>query len=304
MALATLIACETGVRLIGPSISKDIRHIRQFPKIAQTLDKDRRLRILFLGNSLTKAGADVDAFKSELNSIGLDPACAITAPDNTVLFDWYYVFKNVFESTDKAPDMLIVGFYKAQMEDSTKTFTRSFGHDFCNLRENATEVFEHEFTEFEDRASFIISSFSSAYTYQNRIKKRVMDVILPDCRVAMSRLNRMEKAAGESRQAKNRVKPPPTYNRLKRFIAMAKRARTHVVFVAMPPGNWSLDTEIPKIVEHSGMTFVDCRIDSLPTLPSDYFSDGYHLNEAGAAIYSRFLAEKLVPEIRRLTSRR
>ena len=120
----------------------------------------------------------------------------------------------------------------------------------------------------------------------------------------MGRINEIIRARRKIRETQASRIPRPTYRRLKRFMAMLRRSGTHGVFVAMPSGDWALDPAIAEIVRQAGMTFVDGRTTVLPVLTRDYFRDGYHLDKAGAGIYSRFLAKKLVGELKKLSERR
>jgi len=303
VALAAVMACEVAVRHAAPSLSKDMQHIREFPEIARELHSSQRLEILFLGNSLTGAGTDLDAFQSELEQSALHPAYGIVCPDNTTLSEWYYIFKNVFAVRQQAPDVAIIGFHNRQMCDSETIRTRKLGHDFCEFGDTA-EVFEHDLTGFDERATYLLSSFSAAYAYQDRIKHRTLDRIIPDFRFGMGRINEIIRARRKIRETQASRIPRPTYRRLKRFMAMLRRSGTHGVFVAMPSGDWALDPAIAEIVRQAGMTFVDGRTTVLPVLTRDYFRDGYHLDKAGAGIYSRFLAKKLVGELKKLSERR
>jgi hypothetical protein len=94
VVLVALAACEAGVRKLGPSVSLDDRHCAQIPDIAAGLARRRPPRILFLGNSLTRAGVSLDSFREQLAGTALGEAnCAAVFPDNTVVSNWYYLYK-------------------------------------------------------------------------------------------------------------------------------------------------------------------------------------------------------------------
>ena len=298
-------ACEVAVRRVGPALSGDMRHIQTFPAIARKLDNSRRLRILFLGNSLTRTNTDVNAFQSELERSAVDPpACAVISPDDTVLSDWYYIFKNVFSVRQQAPDVVVIGFRRnRQVCDSGMPHARKLGRDFCNLGDTA-EVFEHELAGLAERTAYLLSSFCAVYAYQERIKHRILDRVIPDFRPGMRKINAIITESQGVREAQASQMPRLTYRRLRRFMAMLKRSGTRGVFVAMPLGDWPLDAAIPEMVREAGMTFVDCRRTALPALTGDYAPDGFHLGKAGARIYSRFLAKKLAGELKKQSEQR
>ena len=68
-----LFAAEAGIRAVGRSISVDLEHIGGIPALAEEFGQGDGLRVLFLGNSLTRAGLDPDSFELAAKSQGLGP---------------------------------------------------------------------------------------------------------------------------------------------------------------------------------------------------------------------------------------
>ena len=106
-----LLAAEAGIRSVGSSISLDLEHIGGIPAIAEEFGQGDELRVLFLGNSLTRAGLNPEAFELEAASQGLGPLrIAHIYPDDTTISEWPHVFKHFFVDPDLLPDVLVVGF--------------------------------------------------------------------------------------------------------------------------------------------------------------------------------------------------
>src|SRR5262245_55287376 len=96
--LLVLMGAESGTRLFESNLSKDIIHLQSFKQIAQDIHREslnNRTTILFLGNSMTREGVDVEAFKQCIEQPS-SKECFVTRimPDNTALADWYYAYKH------------------------------------------------------------------------------------------------------------------------------------------------------------------------------------------------------------------
>src|SRR5688572_30125494 len=89
--VALLGASEAGIRLLGVRLSKDIQHLEQFEMLAERISapvEARETRVLFLGNSLTRLGVDVEVFQQTAAEHNLGPfRVERIMPDNTALAD-------------------------------------------------------------------------------------------------------------------------------------------------------------------------------------------------------------------------
>ncbi len=305
VVLAVVAAYELAIRRAERALSTDVQHIRSVGEAAARLHQEPRPRVLFLGNSLTGYGADCGAFTDELKRLGLPEAsCARAVPDATGISDWYYLFRNDFVVPRHVPDVVIVGFARGHLADDHPLDPRHLGRYFCRLRD-VPELFRFDLKTVEERASFLLGYLSAAYGNQDRTKKRLLDVIIPDYRYGERTLNAMSQAAAERReqQAPPAAGPPVTYGRLRRFMEMLRRQGVVGIFVAMPrPEPWPMPEELPGILADGGMLYVDFR--RVPGLRNENFPDGMHLDPAGAEIYSRALARRLADVIRPLAASR
>src|SRR5687767_1062645 len=106
LVVAALAACELVVRLREQALSLDVRHIRQIPEISARLAQGEGLRLLFIGNSMTRYGVEPEILGREITAQGIAPLrIERVFPDATALPDWYYAFQHHFVAPDRPPDV-------------------------------------------------------------------------------------------------------------------------------------------------------------------------------------------------------
>jgi hypothetical protein len=299
-----LAAYEISVRRAEVALSTDVRHIYELPDIADRLHASGPPRVLLLGNSLTGRGVDVEIFRGELAARGADGiACAKAAPDATTVSDWYYALKNHFAARGRAPEVVIIGFGNGHLPDDRAVDPRALGRYFCRLSD-IPELFRHELFTVGQRSQFVLSYLSAGFGNQDRVKKRVLDVIIPDYRRGSRRINALNLAGEAAAEAEQNPQAEyhPTFQRLRRLMALLRRHDVRGIFVAMPkPGRWEPEPGLPEAVVDGGMTFVDCR--KIRGLTRRQFPDGMHLGREGATIYSRALAARLAEPLKHIAAR-
>lgn len=298
--LATLLGAEGAVRFLGVSRSQDVRHLEQAAAIVESLHAEPPPRALFLGNSLTNAGVDVESFRGAVRSAG-GPAvsCAKVHPDDTNILDWYYLYLNRVERPAVRPEALIVGFAMDQVSDGRRAQPRHLG-EMCAWTD-VPELFSNDLLNAGDRVDFVFARASWLYARQETLKHRILSDIIPWYAESHQQLNtRGKQASSESATTKQ----APSYSRLNRWLGLLQRSNTHAVFVAMPipvpvakDEPYALDGTLRDYCSDRGAVLIDAR--DVPGLETDAaYSDGYHLNAAGAKAYSEFLGMALADEFR------
>ena len=288
--LLVLAGCEVMMRFGEQFLSRDVQHIKQIPAISQTLADSKGERILFIGNSLVRAGINPDAIEEELKAQGVAPVhIERVFPDSTSLPDWYRLFKHYFVGTSHLPEALVLCFSDIALQDSSGTDPSRLGHYYSSPGE-LPEIFDQDLRDFNRSAEFILSSLSYSFANRMRVRTRALDLIVPDYRNSAQRINRDMK---REQFAKTTSK---SYQRLSRLLATAKQDGVRVVVVAMPqPIVYALDPQIKTVVESAGMTFLDCRV--VNGISSASFVDEMHLGPGGALTYSHFLGSQLAGKI-------
>lgn len=293
LVLLVLAGCELFVRRGERALSRDVQHIRSIPETARELTAGEGLRVLFLGNSMLRSGVEEPLLEEELRAQGVGPLrVGRVFPDATGLVDWYYAFKHYFVAPRRLPDVLVVCFAARDLEDGRRGQPWRLAR-YYTAPEDFPEVFAKELPEFDTRAEFSLAYVSAAYANRTRAQTRLLDRIIPHYRETAQQINRAQQQQAPGGHA---AAAPPTYERLDRFINLAKGHGVRVIFLAMPlRDEYALDPELRKTIEAAGMTLVDGR--HVKGIGAETFEDEMHLNGDGAEIYTRFLARRLAPQL-------
>jgi len=297
--LALFFGLEMTFRLAGQKLSKDIEHLRSFPQIAKTLaafPSDQGTRILFLGNSLTRYGVDVDQFAEVCRDQFHERVQAVKMnPDNTALADWYYGYRRYFHRQQIRPDLVIIGFEGGHLRDAPSHHPDRLAQYYCDANDYP-ELCRFDLHGFEEHASYWLARFSSAFGNRDRIQRRVLDDLIPGYRAGMDELNlrmNQQQLTGVATDTQ------PDYSRLLEFVAMAERDQVQVFLVAMPvPEAYEFDTGLLEVVHSTSAKLIDCR--QVPGIQPEMFFDGLHMDEQAQLLYSRFLAEQCGPLLQTL----
>jgi hypothetical protein len=295
---SVLAAAELAGRFAGRSLSVDESHVREIPEIARRLHAGRPPRILFLGNSLTRCGVDLEAFRAELRARGVpDAACEKVVPDGTGICEWYYYFKRHFADADETPDVVIVGFQGTAASDENLVRVEKLGQDVCTLRD-VPELFTSDVEGFGDRVQFLLSYCFYSVGKQTNMQHRVLSLVVPNYIQETQELNRVVQSG--RRKGGPSAPPRSTYRRLDRLMDMLRRIDVRGVFVAMPGATeQTLDPLLVETVREGGMTLIDGR--RIERLDAERFFDGVHMDPTAADMYSRFVARAVAEQLKELT---
>lgn len=289
LVLLVLLGYEFIIRTQEEALSLDVKHIRQIPAISSSLVRSEGLRVLFLGNSLTRNGVDAAVLEKELRAQGVGPLhIERVFPDESTISDWYYIFKDKFVDAGHLPNVLIVSFAEAHLQDNQAIKPDRLAGYFTSA-DDIPEIFANDVRDFDSRSDFLLSALSSSFANRTRVRTRLLDLLIPYYRDSAPRLNRTLQTT-KSGKAEN---VQHTYHRLERLMAMAQKHGVRIIFVAMPQREkvYPVDPQLRNIIEASEMTFIDCR--TVEGLERENYIDEMHLNSNGGAIYSRYLARQL-----------
>jgi hypothetical protein len=280
-----LIGSEIGVRRLLHGTAND-QHLREIPEIASRLRQANGVRILFLGNSLTRTNLNLRTFVEEVTA---EHPARIQAesvyPDDSKVAEWYYTFKHYFVDTGSRPEILVVSFAARQLEDTGALDPARFATAFGGY-ENKDELFRDEITGFGDRVEFYLASVSAAFAHRERVKDRLLAAVIPHYKQTALRVNRA------LRDAKPASGGKPSYRRLGKLIALASKDRIRVILVSMPqPIPYPVNEGLLAFARERGVDYHDGRF--VEGLTGSHFVDGYHLGAEGAKVFSRALAGRM-----------
>jgi hypothetical protein len=290
--VAILLASELALRQLEGRLSIDLRHIRGIPSIAQRLTEGDGVRVLFLGNSLTREAVDIDVFQEESGRLGIGPLNAVSVfPDDSAVGEWIWVFNHFFVDPNIPVDVVVVGFARNHLTDSNPLAIERIAAFYSNLSD-APKIFHLDLPAFGERVEFLLAHFSHAFAHRERVSRRVLDALIPHYRSTSRRIN-LSLAAAPGRSGAAR----PSYARFARFTELVRQSDARLVLVAMPTLRpYELDPGLIDAARELGAAFVDLR--SVDGLTPDLFRDALHLTPPGAALYSRSLAQRLSSGLR------
>ena len=286
VVLAILVGCEIAVRLGERSFSFNIRHIRSIPSLADKIDHETGISVLFLGNSLITYGIDPIVFLDEMRANGVGPLqFERVAPDASSIREWRYAFKHFFLDRGHNPDALVVNFAAGHLEDQQKIHPSDLAAFYTSFND-IPYIFAEDVQSFGDRTEFLLSHVFRLFAYREAISKRILDLVVPNYRSAMTQINTKMRDGSSNEHI-------PTYRTLERFSAESLRRGVRLILVAMPLQHpYRLDPRLPDKARELGITLIDAR--NVQGLTASQFIDPMHMDRAGAILYTRTLAGLLV----------
>lgn len=291
--LAALLLVEVGVRTTEERLSLDVRHINDMGDIVRGLAAQPGPSALFVGNSLTREGVDLEVLARGLEEAGAGRwDLAAVYPDDTAVLDWLYLYDRYVAEPGTVPDVVIVGFGIWHLEDRPVSRAQSYrlGRHFASDR-MLGELMRAELSTFTERMNFLLARYSAAFANRERIARRVLS-LLPGYEESAQRVNDLLRGSDED------VESVPTYDRLRRFVAAVEGSGAQLILVAMPTrAGYDLDPELVRVAEAAGATVIDLR--EVQGLATEMFADPLHLRPVGAEVFSRAAADALAPLLSR-----
>jgi Na+-translocating ferredoxin:NAD+ oxidoreductase RnfA subunit len=267
-------------RTASPLISGNIKQIYEIPSIATELAKKNNA-ILFLGNSLLGNALDLTEFDKQAN---LNMSSYKVVPDGTSLWDWSCIIKNNFINKEQLPKVVVIGYAWEQV----KPVPSRLGGFFCSIRDlpNLTSLGMNSSSDVLD---FLFSKVFRLYAMRETLRKRILDILIPDYRVQTQNINTER---NQNKPLKYKKNIPENYQLLNAYLKMLVTNNIKPVIVAMPVmQHYELDKEFFKAVTHNGGIVLDYR--ELDGIENSMFRDPIHLNEQGNKVFTYHLAADL-----------
>lgn len=294
-----LLAAEVGIRLFEDNLSIDVKHYKAIPQILDGFQTSKARNILFMGNSLTRRGVDLEVINGYWSEHNL-PKTLFQAvyPDATTITDWYYLFRYNIEMRHIPVDLIVISFARnwgvAQDQLADQAFHSDRLGGYFGGWAALAEAFTQDITTVEDRVAFLLSCLSKIYVNRERVKKRVLSALIPNYREYAQVIN-----TSINQRMHNSPARPDTYNQVKRLLAAARSQKITVVFVAMPSlDHYQINNSLKEAIHDGGGFFLDLR--NINNLQRSDYLDGFHLSPHGAKLYSSRLLQEILsnPELR------
>jgi hypothetical protein len=289
--VASLLALEAMTRTKLFHASKDLSRFTTYPARARALCKAEGRRVAFVGNSATERGVDLKEF-ARLTGTVADEFVA----DATHVNSWIWMIQAEFWNQGISPDVIVLSFYGKGLDDGNSIELGRLAQ-FFTTRRDWGDLFRNDVTAFDDRVDFTVSAMWATYAMRDRIKERMLDLLpgyVPYVQLQNSVLRAHDRKV---------VAHAPTRTTLARLLERAREHGTHLLFVAFPelrdveaPPR-EVPEEVRRMIADAGMDYLDLR--GVPGLTEAHYADTIHLKPEGRALYTRYLAERAGPLLRR-----
>jgi hypothetical protein len=301
MLAAALVLLEAVTRTVLVPVSKDLQRLETHPARARALAAAPSPRIALVGSSTTERGVQPALLAREWQAAtGRAASVDMFVADGSGVSTWYWMIGHDFWKLGLHPDLLVVTYHGDALTDAYPLEIGRLARHFTGA-EDIRALFAHDLTTLEQRADYLLSRVSDAWSERDRIRDRT-HLLIPGYRDFVRATNAVnfqreqELPEGAARKA--------SYRALRRFIDRARREGVRVCFVAYParpatPGRmpYELDPEALNEIAGAGMLHLDLR--RVAGLTGEHYSDRVHLNAAGRDLYTRKLAVALIEVERR-----
>ncbi len=301
--LAVVVAClavgEAFCRVVVPRFSEESRLLSALPARGRALGQAPGLRVLVLGDSLTVMGLQREPFLARLAQLGGPKvSLEVVAMRGSDIAEWRWLFSEFFADEGARPDVVIVN---AAARTLTDQHTIELGRlaTFCRAS-NCIDILRDDLKDFGQRVEFLQSWVFRSFAGRSRIRTTVLTRLVPYYKQGRTWVNNQVRGLpGGGAQTASGC----SYDRLERFLQLARREGVKVIVVYMPAGGeYPLDAGQLRVLAESVATVVDCRLP--PCLASGDYFDGVHMTDRAAGRFSAYLAERLAGDLRRLAPRR
>jgi hypothetical protein len=291
-------ALEVFTRVSLHDRSKDFRRFAGYPARAEALvATGNARRIAFIGNSATDRGVDPRVVEATLARNGRPTAAALFVADQSRVDTWRYIFERYFARPERKPDLVVVTFYENDLEDGNPIEIGRLAQFFTSVRD-WPELFQVNLRTLDERAAFVISSFSATYAARERIRERLLEALVPGFKEHTGRVNDII-FQHERRRALAAPAPatPPRFAALEHLLDRAAERGITLCFVAYPTlvaggrTPYELRPELLALLARRGIRLIDLR--HVPDLGPALYADEVHLTEAGRERYSAVVGDAL-----------
>jgi len=312
-ALLCLAACvgitlELGTRVGVTRINRNQRRISHEYKTALTLARgpsSDRISVLLLGNSLTQTDIDMSRLQAEL---GPDYRPARWAIDDTNYLDWYFGLRHLFRAGAR-PQVVVIGGTTGHLLAS-HVRGGYFAHYILH-RGDLLEAAARTKADATATSEMVFANWSAFYGSREEINKRLLTWLLPD----FPRLARTLAAVGRPHSGADAGLPPPAppnrtggavsspaetgiqfraFERLSELKALCAANGAHLVMWIAP--TIRRDPGAAAVVAAGQRAGVEVLIPvGYNEIPRERFTDGFHLDAAGAIQLTAALAAQFRP---------
>jgi hypothetical protein len=287
LGLVYFVGVECISRFGVPRISRiEARTALEHDQVINTGDSSSSQRtVVVIGNSLLLFGVSFD----ELHH-ALLPCADVRrfVVENTDFHDWYYGLRRLFRAGAR-PNVVVVTLTPRQLVASTIRGDY-FAYWLMNLSDCAAVARDARLTNTQ-ASSLAFANVSAFFGLRQEIRKVLAEKIFPDLPALMQILTRRV-----GRPMDEDILYSTAQDRFGALRAMAREYDAEVLLVIPPTLGSSGPSQIVLRAGQVAGVKVLVPVDS-ESLTADFYSDGFHLNEKGASVFTKQLADALRHEL-------
>lgn len=273
-----LIGTDLLIGSVQSKLSMDLVHQAEIPAIIESFSDEtgNARNTLFLGNSLIREGIDPTTFGGDVFKIN---------PDDTSIVEWRYLFDGVAKSDMTSDHQVFLGYAQNQLTDDSIVRPRRLGSQYLTAT-TLPSIWSTDVTDFGGRCELLLSRVSASIANAERIRTRVLAMIVPQYETTAQRLNQAVVMASTSNE-----KREPTYDRLQHVIDTALHSKINLTIIAIPVGEaYELEPGLLERLANAGVPHIDGR--NVSGIHHDSFPDGYHMDGNAAKLFTAFVREE------------
>ena len=250
--------------------------------------QDGRQTILVVGNSLVVAGVDRKTLIAEMSptySVSFWPI------ENTTYLDWYFGLRRLFAEGAR-PSAVVLCLSPRQLT-SNSVNGEGFAHQMMQLRDIPL-VMRTARLDTTTTSAFFFANLSAWLGQRASIRNWILESWLPNASLLASSLT-------------SRV-PPVSETEKREMVRIAEYRLSELRDLSAPYGARLLFL-VPPLTSRDGLPEqislsavgrgLSVLIPYLPgEMPSEFFSDGFHLNSRGASLFTNRLGTTLQSSLR------
>jgi hypothetical protein len=277
--------------------------LRDFPAMADQLTAQKGTRVVLLGNSLTQVGYVMPLLKSQMDANGFGDVHVLNiSQTGSAPAEWYHNFARLLVRRGDVPDAVVVNMSPNGIADAPPLGYRIGWLAQETDWQDVPEVLGKDLDDVEVDGQYLMARISPLYADRWDVRFETLWHVVPEIKLGMAWVNSAQLTVVKSSHAP--VMKPPTHSLLLRLLALARANHTRVIVVAMPAREpYEIDPAVPAILKtDNNAVLMDCRF--IPGITPVDFSDGWHLNADGAAIFTRYMATKLPVTVKEIIHNR
>lgn len=288
LAAATVALCaglELFFRCGVPRMSRiEHRFVREYAAVTSPRDEPGvASQWLVAGNSLLGAGVKFDVLQRELAPQVQANRLLV---EDTAYFDWYYGLRRSFADGAK-PDTVVL-FLNPKQLVSQSARGDYFSYHLLLPRDVPRAISDLRLSNTE-ASTLAVANASAFFGLRSEFRKFALGKVLPQAPSLVGRMAQLR-----SRSATENLLYPACVDRL-RALRQLVESRQAELIVVLPPAASADEVPAYDAASRAGAAAaVRVLVPIEPgALSLAYYSDGFHLSDRGASIFTRKLIESL-----------